>query len=134
MPNRFVVDTHALIWHLEANSRLGANARAALSDPQSELFLPLIALAEACWIVEHGRSRIPTVAHLLGHVDADPRILLVPLDRATLDRSLGLTAIGEMHDRQIIATALQLTGPGEVIFLITRDESIRRSSLVPVVW
>ena len=134
MSSRFVVDAHPLIWHLEANSRLGPNARAALSDPDAELFLPIIAVAEACWIVEHGRCRIPSIAHLLGHVDADPRITLLPLDRTTLDRSLTLTAIGEMHDRQIVAAALQLVSEGEQVALLTRDENIRLSGLVPTVW
>jgi PIN domain nuclease of toxin-antitoxin system len=134
MSDRYVVDAHPLIWYLEANSRLGANARAVLADPQSELFLPIIALAEACWIVEHGRCRIPSISNLLAHVDADPRIVLVPLDRPTLDRSLTLTTIGEMHDRQIVATALQLTGGGGQVALLTRDENIRLSGLIPTVW
>lgn len=75
MTVRYVLDAHPLIWHPEANSRLGANARAVFADPQNELFLPIIALAEACWIVEHGRCRIPTVERLLTHVDADARII-----------------------------------------------------------
>jgi len=130
----YVVDAHPLIWHLEANSRLGVNAHAVLADPQSKLFLPIIALAEACWIVEHGRCRIPSVAHLLGHVDADSRIVLLPLDRSTLDRSLTLTTIGEMHDRQIVATAVQLASGGAQVALLTRDDNIRRSGLVTTIW
>jgi PIN domain nuclease of toxin-antitoxin system len=132
--SKFVVDTHALVWYLEANSRLSPAARAALGDPASELFLPIVALAEACWMVEHGRTRIPTVDQLLTHVDADERITLVSLDRAILDRSVSLTAIGEMHDRQILATALLLATATEGISLITRDENIRLSGLIPVVW
>jgi PIN domain nuclease of toxin-antitoxin system len=134
MTNRYVVDAHALIWYLEGNSRLGAAARSALADPQNELFLPIIALAEACWIVEHGRARIPSVTHLLADIDADPRITLMPLDRVTLEVSLTLTGIGEMHDRQIIAAALSLAGTGQGVALLTRDESIRDSGLVPVTW
>jgi PIN domain nuclease of toxin-antitoxin system len=130
----YVVDTHALIWYLEGNSRLGDAARLALADPDSRLFLPIIALAEACWIVEHGRSRIPTVTHLLEHVDADPRILLVPLDRSTVDHSLSLTTIGEMHDRQIVASARQLIDAGDAVALINRDASIQLSGLVPTLW
>jgi PIN domain nuclease of toxin-antitoxin system len=45
-----VVDTHALIWFLEGNPRLGAAAKTVLMDPDSELILPAIALAEAVWI------------------------------------------------------------------------------------
>jgi hypothetical protein len=67
-------------------------------------------------------------------VDADERITLVSLDRAILDRSVSLTAIGEMHDRQILATALLLATATEGISLITRDENIRLSGLIPVVW
>jgi PIN domain nuclease of toxin-antitoxin system len=129
-----VVDAHPLIWHLEANPRLGPNARAVLSDPDAELFLPIIALAEACWIVEHGRCRIPSITHLLGHVDADPRITVLPLDWATLDCSLTLTAIGEMHDCQIVAAVLQLASAGQRVVLLTRDENIRSSGLVTTVW
>src|SRR5438552_1020766 len=117
--SRYVVDAHPLIWHLEANSRLGPNARAVLSDPDAELYLPIIALAEACWVVEHGRCRIPSITYLLGHVDADPRIRLLTLERSTLDRSLTLTTIGEMHDRQIVAAALQLASTCPPVALLT---------------
>lgn len=132
--SRYGVDAHALIWYLESNPRLGANARLAMDNPMSVLFLPIIALAEACWIVAHGRCRIPTVANLLTDVDADPRLVPVPLDRAILSISLELTSVGEMHDRLIVATALQLASTGQTVTLLTRDENIRVSGLVPVLW
>jgi PIN domain nuclease of toxin-antitoxin system len=106
MASEYVVDAHALVWYLAGSPKLGANARAVMQDPASILVLPAIALAEACWTVERGRSVIPSVSSLLADIDADPRITVVPLDRATLDRSFTLTSIGEMHDRQIVATAL----------------------------
>ena len=96
--------------------------------------LPATTLAEACWIVEHGRTNIPSVAVLLTSVDADPRFSLYPLDRSVVDRSNGLAAIGEMHDRQIVATALVLADRGERIALLTRDQNITASGLVPIVW
>jgi PIN domain nuclease of toxin-antitoxin system len=134
MANEFVVDAHALIWFLGACPRLGVQARAAMQDPASVLYLPVIALAEACWAVERGRTSIPSVASLLGDVDADPRIVLVPLDRAILDISLTLTAINEMHDRQIAATALYLALPPAVVPLLTCDGNITASGLVQVLW
>lgn len=132
--DRFVIDAHALLWHLEANRRLGAEARRVLQDPASELFLPAIALAEACWFVEHGRSSIPTVDQLLADVDADRRISIVPLDRAVLDIANTLGSVGEMHDRQIVATALLLARVGLKVAILTLDESIRQSGAVPIVW
>ncbi len=32
---KYVIDTHALIWFLEGNPRLGANAKAIISNPDS---------------------------------------------------------------------------------------------------
>jgi len=135
MAHEHVLDAHALVWFLEGNPRLGKNARAVMQDPASVLYLPVIALAEACWTVEHGKTSIPSVATLLADVDADPRIVLVPLDRAILELSLALTAISEMHDRQITATALHLARPLSTrVPVITLDPEITSSGLVPVVW
>jgi len=134
MADSYVVDTHALIWYIENNPRLGTDARRVMNDRDSTLFLPIIALAEACWIVEHGRCNIPSAADLLADVDADPRIVLVPLERETIDLSLTLTVIREMHDRLIVATALQMITLGQAIALLTRDNSLHSSGLVPIVW
>ena len=134
MPTKHLVDTHALVWHLEGNSRLGSSAKTILADPSSELVLPMIALAEACWIVEHGKSTIPNVHDLLAAVDADPRLELTPLNREILVRSLGLSVIDEMHDRQIVASALVLQDKGDAVALLTRDSVIQSSGLLTVIW
>jgi len=134
MADSYVVDTHTLIWYIEDNPRLGPDARRVMSDRDSTLFLPMIAFAEACWIVEHGRCNIPSVVDLLADVDGDPRLVLIPLERETIDLSLTLTVIGEMHDRLIVATTLQMITLGQAVALLTRDNSLRSSGLVPVVW
>lgn len=118
---QYVVDTHALVWFLEGNARLGTNAKGLLEDPTSVLIVPIIVMAEACWIIEHGRTSVPSVSDFLKALDADPRVTVVPLDRAILDKTLTLQAIGEMHDRQIIATALFLQDQGETIAVLTKD-------------
>jgi PIN domain nuclease of toxin-antitoxin system len=41
MANEFVLDTHALVWFVGGNSRLGANARAVMQDPVNVLYLPI---------------------------------------------------------------------------------------------
>ena len=85
-------------------------------------------------MIEHGRTSIPTVGDLLNAVDADSRVFVVPFDRATLDKALLLTAITEMHDRQIVATALLLVDQGEAVVVLTKDANIRDSGLVSTVW
>lgn len=97
---KYVIDTHALIWFLEGNQRLGNQAREILSNSDSQLVLPAIALAEAAWIVERGKTSIPSVNALLNAINSDPRIAVYPLDRTIVDRTLSLLSINEMHDRQ----------------------------------
>lgn len=113
---------------------MGSNAKVILSDTASELVLPAIALAEAAWIVERGRTSIPSVIALLSAVSGDPRVVFHPLDKAVIEQSASLSTIGEMHDRQIVATAILLQAQGERVSLLTCDQNITASGLVTVVW
>jgi hypothetical protein len=45
-----------------------------------------------------------------------------------------MTAIPEMHDRQIAATALRVIDRGGAAVLLTKDAQITASKLVPVMW
>lgn len=93
MAHKHVLDTHALIWYLEGNPRLGQDAKAAMDDAHSELILPIIALAEAAFIVERGRTSIPDVQSLLRAVAADPRIEIYPLNWEVFHHTLAATAV-----------------------------------------
>jgi PIN domain nuclease of toxin-antitoxin system len=132
MAMKHIVDAHALIWYWEGNPRLGAKAKTVLDDPTSELVMPIIALAEACWVVEHGKSSIATQQDLLAAVDADPRLIIIPLDRSILNKSLNIGIIPEMHDRLI--TALCLAQQGETVAILTRGPDIRAAGLVSIIW
>ena len=134
MTTRYVVDTHTLIWFLEENPRLGSQAKTLLQNPESALAIPIIVLAEACWMIEHGKTSIPGSRPFLDAVAADPRVCIIPLDQAVLNKTLSLTTVTEMHDRQIVATALLLVDRGETVALLTRDANIRDSGLIPVFW
>ncbi len=58
----------------------------------------------------------------------------MPLDWAVIERSNTLTTIGEMHDRQIAASAVLLGEAGESVALLTTDLNITASGVVPIVW
>jgi len=131
---KYVIDTHALIWFLEGNSRLGKNAKNVLTDPSSQLVLPAIALAEAVWIVGRGRTSIPSALALLDAVSADPRLVIYSLDEAVVRRTLTLSPITEMHDRQIVATVLVLADQGESVTLLTCDLNITEAGLLTILW
>jgi PIN domain nuclease of toxin-antitoxin system len=131
---KYVVDTHALIWFLEGNPRLGIAAKTVLMDPVSELILPAIALAEAVWIVDRGKTSIPSVRSLLDLIAQDSRVVLHPLDWGIIAQSIGLSPINEMHDRQIVSTAKILEVQGEQVALLTCDQNITASNVVTIVW
>lgn len=131
---KYVIDTHALIWFLEGNPRLGAQAKQILLTPNNELVLSAIALAEAIWIVGKGKTSIPTAQALLDEVNQDARVVVYPLDKAIIEVTLSLPTILEMHDRQIVATAKYLESQGEMVSLLTCDQNITSSNLVTIVW
>jgi PIN domain nuclease of toxin-antitoxin system len=131
---KYVLDTHALIWFLEDNSRLSDRVREILSEPTSALVLPAIALAEAVWIVDRGKTSIPSAAVLLGAINGDRRIVIYPLDQGIIEQTLKLVDIHEMHDRQIVATTIVLARKAEQVVLLTCDQNITASNSVPVIW
>ncbi|BAU12485.1 PilT protein domain protein [Leptolyngbya sp. NIES-3755] len=131
---KYVVDTHALLWFLQDDSRLGSNADLVLSDAGSQLVLPAIALAEAAWIVDRGKTSIPSARDVLTAIGRDPRFVIYPLTALVVEKSLGLVEINEMHDRQIVATALVLQDQGESVSLLTLDQNMTASGLINVIW
>jgi len=105
-----------------------------IDDPASELVLPIIALAEAVFVVEKRRTAIPTVSALLADVNADGRIEIVSLTEDILTTSLPLTNIPEIHDRLIVATGVYLQNHGETVEILTKDNEIVLASVLTVTW
>lgn len=132
--SKYVVDTHALIWFIEGNPKLGIKAKEILEDINSQLILPAIVLAEATWIIGKGKTSIPSVEDLLIAIDNDTRIVIYPLNQDIIVKSLSAETITEMHDRLIVSTALFLEDLGEKITLLSCDVNINESQLVSVIW
>lgn len=110
MANKYILDTHALVWYLEGNPKLGQQAKATMGAADSLMVLPLIAVAEAAFLIERGRIGISSVSELLKDIFEDKRIEVFPLTWDVFARSLtteGLR-IPELHDRFIVSTGLHL--------------------------
>ncbi len=136
MAHKYILDTHALIWFVEGNKRLSESAKAILVATDSQMVLPLIALAEAVIIIERGRTTIPDVSKFLTRVYADSRIEIFPLTLDVFERSLtpeGLR-IPELHDRFIVSTGLHLQDLGETIAIVTKDQAITDAGVLSVIW
>ncbi len=129
---KYVVDTHVLLWFLGDSPKLSDRARSIFLDPASQLVLLAIALAEAVWIVKHGKTNIPSTEFLWDAVSDDFRVEVYPLNRAVIERTIKLSA-NEMHDRQIVATAWVIQDSGEEVAVLTCDRHITASNLISII-
>ena len=64
----------------------------------------------------------------------DKRVSIYPRDADVIEKSINLTSINEMHDRQIVSTALVIEEQGEQLALLTCDQNICAANLVRIVW
>ena len=127
----YVVDSHALLWYLSGSPQLSAAARAALDEAAggtSEAVVPAIVIAELIVLAEKRRGAID-LAPVLTALKTRPGFRLTALTTQTVLRIQSLTALADIHDRLIVAEALELGAT-----VITRDRTIAASGLVPVVW
>lgn len=131
---KYVIDTHVLIWFLTGSSQLSDAAKLVFVNDENKFILPVTALAEAVWVVSRGKTTIPSVEVLLEALRRDPQMTIYPMDQTIVERTVGLFAINEMHDRQIVATALVIQESGEEVALVTCDRNITESNLVSIVW
>jgi PIN domain nuclease of toxin-antitoxin system len=134
MIDKYIVDAHALIWHLEGNIKLGKSAKQVFDNPKSVLILPMIAMAEIIDIIQKKRTMILDVNDFLRDVFTDSRIEIEPLTVEILQESLNASVVPEMHDKLITSSALLLAKQGFNVAVITKDQSIIDSNLVQIVW
>lgn len=124
----YIVDTHALAWYLDDDPRLGAQAEAVLDNADVRIIIPAIVLAEIKYLAHKGRLA-QTLDDVLRVIGSDPRCTIYPIDLSVVSKApLGL----DIHDSLIVGTALVQR---EVIAgILTRDETITSSKLVPTLW
>lgn len=125
------IDTHALIWFLENNPKLGKKAGDVLEDPENSFFIPTIVLCEMKYLMQAGRLGEMT-PKILSSIKNDSRFEITPLDLKVVDC---LPAGLDIHDGIIIATALMISKEKkDRIALLTKDKMIRDSGLVDIIW
>jgi PIN domain nuclease of toxin-antitoxin system len=127
----YVTDTHSLLWAFTRPRKLGEQARQAfeeVANGESSLLIPVIVLAELIFTIEN-KPIEADLDDILSAIRDSPNVEFVDFDYESAIRLRGLTAISEMHDRMIVATAIEYQAT-----LITVDETITTSRLVKVIW
>lgn len=127
----YVVDTHALVWYLEGDSKLGPKAREIMRGESKRLIIPTIVLAEIRYISSKRKIDL-SLDEIFEIIEEDARCIVYPLD-ANVVELMPLKL--EMHDAIICATAILYRDMlDEDVKVITKDEQITVSQLIDVVW
>jgi len=126
-----VADTRGFLWYLSDNPRLGKRAKSKFDlaeKGEATIAVPTIVLAESLYILEKKKYTIKFKS-IMDKIESGWNYLPVPLDTKIIRKIETLKILDDLHDRIIIASAL-LMGTG----LITRDQKIKKSKYVNVIW
>jgi PIN domain nuclease of toxin-antitoxin system len=126
-----VLDTHAWIWHVAEDVRLGYRARLRIRRAAT-LGVHPVSCWEVAMLVDRQRLRLNMdVAQWIDLALSQPRVELLPFTASAAIRAAGLGGSfpGDPADRFIVAAALELDAP-----LVTRDTRISDWGQVPTVW
>jgi PIN domain nuclease of toxin-antitoxin system len=124
-----LLDTHVLIWLLGEEQKLSAKAKQAMKD-DPQWSISSITLWELAWLAQSGR--IVTGQSVETFVrECSRKTDIIPITAAVAARAVVFpdSYPRDPHDRLIGATALV-----EGIPLVTSDNAIRKSRLVPTIW
>ena len=133
-PTAVVADTHALVWYVDADERLSADARSTLdaaTEADLPIYVPTITLLEMHYLTVRGRVAEGTPARLT-QLLSEANSAFEPY---AMDTAVAVAAtqapwrLGDPADRIIAGTARVLDIP-----LVTRDRQLADSGYVTAVW
>jgi len=127
----FVADTHSPAWYFTGSGKPGMKALQAFRESSSGktiIIVPTVVLAEIMDISEKKRIEVD-YEELLNKIESSSNFEIYPLDIDVLKTARSITAIPELHDRIIVATAKLLEAR-----VLTKDEDVQKSGIVEAVW
>lgn len=128
--NVYIIDTHSLVWYFENSSKLSQNAKQvfnAIDSGKSLGVVPIIVLAELLHLSERHSTPI-NISKTISRLSEAPNFKIVSLNLMILKLMIPIQTF-ELHDRAVIATAKFFNA-----FLVTKDQEIRNSRVIPCVW
>ena len=125
-----VLDTHAWLWWTAAPEKLSRRARTAIED-DDDLLVSAISCWEIAMLVARKRLALDRdVVAWIRQALAQPKVELAPLSPEIAVRAVQLDPFHkDPADRMIVATALHHRAT-----VLSKDDRIRSSELVDVVW
>ncbi|MBI3536393.1 MAG: type II toxin-antitoxin system VapC family toxin [Chloroflexi bacterium] len=127
----YILDTHALVWYVTADKRLGQGARTALESVDAgdnQAIIPIIVFGEILYLEERKRISVK-LDELIERVKTNDNYVIAPLTLEIVNEARKVKEVAELFDRMIVATALVYNG-----VLVTRDLVLRKAKEVETVW
>ncbi|MEW6418606.1 MAG: PIN domain-containing protein [Nitrospirota bacterium] len=125
----YIVDTHVFAWLLDKNKRLSQKYKEILLNNNNTFIISAIVLAEIKHLISVKRINInfETVIEYLSECD---NCTVYPVNEDVVEHMPeGL----DIHDGIIVATGLIYKNfLGDNLFILTEDETIRNSGILPV--
>ena len=133
---KFVADTHAIIWHITSNPRLSTEARRRLllaDEGKAIIYLSVMTSIEILYACEKGKLPFDVLKEFHRRVQSEPtesyQIVEMTYDLARMLSEVPRKIVPELSDRIIAATALNLNLP-----LITKDQQIQQWEGIITIW
>jgi PIN domain nuclease of toxin-antitoxin system len=125
----YIVDTHVFVWLLDKNKRLSQKYKEILLNDKHTFIISAIVLAEIKHLISVKRINInfETVIEYFSECD---NCIVYPVNEDVVEHMpVGL----DIHDGIIVATGLIYKNfQGDNVFILTEDETIRNSGILPV--
>ena len=127
----YLLDTHALYWHLFDPAKLSTASRRAISDGEAgraSLIVLSLVLAELYYLLRKAQVQdlLPDIVHDL---QGNPNYQIEPIVLEDVLNFAAFPEVPEMHDRLIVAASSRLAAT-----LITKDQKIQACPRVTWLW
>lgn len=129
--NVFLLDTHALYWHLFRPQKLSSPARRTIADGEAglvQLVISHIVLAELYFLLKKLGKELDFPAALAA-IRRNPYYSMEPVAMDDIEKLPAYLEVPEMHDRLLVAATNRLGGT-----LVTKDAIIQASPQVKWLW
>lgn len=125
----YVIDTHIFVWFLDGNRRLSSKYKKIFLNKRNTFLFSAIVLAEIKYLIGAKRINIDFKS-VLKYLSECDNCIIYPVDEVVIDyMPKGL----DIHDAIIVATGLAYKDSlSEEVFVLTEDNSIRNSKILPV--
>jgi len=123
---KILLDTHIFLWFISSDTKLSADVRDAIRDPDNEVYLSAVSIWEAIVKYQLGKLPLPEPPEIYLPKQRDlHQISSLALDESSVVRLANLPPLHrDPFDRMLVCQALQ-----NGLTIATRDSAVRAYSI-----